>query len=209
MRAVILLLALAGSTLMAQPGAGEPPSASSPDAAPGSPPADTLPPDSLPADTLQAATITPSTRPEEPEALLQTFFAALRAGEGETVVALASEELLESVGVMLDGLKESLEDDPDAVLSRLRSAGYSAGLEEMEDWTPEEYLAATVEVPYMTARYAVYEMSVESVEEGGRSAVASLVFTTAGGAEIPFEATLNRSDGLWWVSGFMGLSSFP
>jgi len=110
---------------------------------------------------------------------------------------------------MLDILKENLDDDPETVMSRLSSAGYQATADQVDDWSPMEYLTATVVLPIMKARYSMYDMNIGDFTISGDRLQVPLVFTTASGVELPFEAELVKQRDDWKVTTFMGLSSFP
>lgn len=165
----------------------------------------------VPADSQPEPTLEPEEVriPGQPTAVLESFFQALRTGDSLMVSALISDEGLESIGIMLDILKENLDDDPETVMSRLSSAGYQATADQVDDWSPMDYLTATVVLPIMKARYSMYEMSIGDFTISGDRLKVPLVFTTASGVELPFEAELVRQRDDWKVSTFMGLSSFP
>ena len=147
--------------------------------------------------------------PSQPTAVLQAFFQALKTGDSYMISQLISEDGLESVDVMLDILKESLDRDSEGVMTRLSSAGYTATADEVEDWSAMEYLAATVELPVMKARYAMYEMQVSDFAVSGDRLSVPITFITASGVELPFQAEMVKVRDDWRVSTFMGLSSFP
>lgn len=147
--------------------------------------------------------------PSQPTAVLQAFFQALRTGDSYMISQLISDDGLESVDVMLEILKESLDDDQEAVMTRLSSAGYSATADEVEDWSAMEYLMATVELPVMKSRYAMYEMQISDFAVSGDRLQVPITFITASGVELPFQAEMMKVRDNWKVSTFMGLSSFP
>lgn len=147
--------------------------------------------------------------PGQPSAVITAFFESLRTGDGYMVSQLISREGLERIEVMLDVLKRNLDDDPDAVMSRLSGAGYTATADEVEDWSPMEYLTATVELPVMKARYSMYSMEIGEYEVRGDRIIVPLTFTMSSGVELPFQAELVKVRNDWRVSDFMGLSSFP
>jgi len=165
----------------------------------------------VPADTQPEPTEEPEEVriPGQPTAVLESFFQALRTGDSLMVSALISDEGLESIGIMLDILKENLDDDPETVMSRLSSAGYQATADQVDDWSPMEYLTATVVLPIMKARYSMYDMNIGDFTISGDRLQVPLVFTTASGVELPFEAELVKQRDDWKVTTFMGLSSFP
>ncbi len=147
--------------------------------------------------------------PGQPTAVLESFFQSLKAGDSYMVSQLISEEGLENVDVILEILKENLDDNPDAVMSRLSAAGYSATADEVEDWSPMEYLLATVELPVMKARYSMYEIRISDFTVSGDRLQVPITFITASGVELPFQAELVKARNDWKVSTFMGLNSFP
>jgi hypothetical protein len=147
--------------------------------------------------------------PGQPTAVLESFFQSLRTGDSFMVSQLISEEGLDNIDVMLEILKENLDDNPDAVMSRLSAAGYSATAGEVEDWSPMEYLLATVELPVMKARYSMYEMRISDFTISGDRLQIPITFITASGVELPFQAELVKVRNDWKVSTFMGLNSFP
>jgi len=147
--------------------------------------------------------------PGQPGAVVTAFFEALRTGDGYMVSQLISEEGLESIDIMLNILKQNLDDDPEAVMSRLTGAGYTATADEVEDWSPMEYLTSTVELPVMKARYSIYRMEIGEYTVNGDRISVPLTFITSSGVELPFQAELVKVRDDWRISTFMGLSSFP
>lgn len=147
--------------------------------------------------------------PGQPTAVLTSFFEALKAGDSYMVSQLISEDGLEDIDVMLEILKENLDDDPETVMSRLAGAGYTATEDEVEDWSAMEYLTATVELSVMKARYSMYQMEIGEFTVSGDRIQIPLTFTTASGIQLPFQAELVKVRDDWRVSTFMGLNSFP
>jgi hypothetical protein len=165
--------------------------------------------DSEPTEEDQVEAETEVVIPGQPTAVLESFFLALKNGDSYMVSQLISQDGLEAVGVMLDALKENLDNDPDGVMARLTAAGYSATIDEVEDWSAIEYLSATVELPVMKARYAMYEMRVNDFSVNGDRLQVPITFITSSGVELPFQAEMVKVRNDWRVSTFMGLSSFP
>ncbi|MCD4701714.1 MAG: hypothetical protein K8S24_07640 [Candidatus Aegiribacteria sp.] len=171
---------------------------------------DTLPtPDSLQL-TEEAEIITEDitvpTVPNDPSSVLQAFFQALKTGDSFMISQLISSDGLDEIDVMLEILKENLDN---TTMSRLTTAGYTATADEMEDWSPMDYLTNTVVLPVMNARYAFYEMQIGDYSNHGDELVIPLVFRTASGVELPYQAVLEKEDSQWKVTNFMGLNSFP
>lgn len=164
--------------------------------------------DSIPPDTAEAEEVEVQI-PSQPSAVLQAFFGALSTGDSLMVSRLISPEGLEGIEVMLDILKENLDSDPEAVMSRFDAAGYTATADEVKRWSPMDYLKRTVALPIMTARYSGYEMRIGDYTIGDDRLQVPLVFVTASGVEIPHQAELVREREGWRVSTFMGMSSFP
>jgi hypothetical protein len=159
--------------------------------------------------SLMIAALPASAADTDPGPVVEAFFSALRTGDSTSVDSLVSEQALSVVETMLGALKETAESDPDGVASRLASAGYAAGIGELEDWDARDYLKRTVALPIMTARYLPYEMTVGEPSYDGDRAVVPLVFATSGGFTLESEAVLDLEDGAWMVTGFLGLNSFP
>lgn len=140
---------------------------------------------------------------------VQLFMEALQTGDGETASALFSSAALGQVDAMLNTIKQSLDRDPEGTLRRLSSAGYQVDEEKAEDWRVEEYLAETLSLPMISARYTPYELEIDTVTIDGRSAVVEMIFRTASGNEIPQQAIMAFEDDIWKVSSFMGITAFP
>ncbi len=111
--------------------------------------------------------------------------------------------------VLLNSLATMAESDPESVTSRLASAGYGATADEVEDWNAREYLRRTVALPVMMARYASCLMTLGEPSYDDETVVFPIVMTMSGGFELETEASLVLEDGVWKVSTFMGLNSFP
>jgi hypothetical protein len=146
---------------------------------------------------------------EEPAGVATEFFQALRAGDSTSVDTLVSEDALSAVGVLLTNLKQSIRNDESATMLRLSAAGYSATSEDIRRWDARTYLKSTVALPIMMARYAPYQMVIDSVIADGDEARLLVTFSTAAGFTIQSEALLVLEDDTWKVASFMGLSSFP
>ncbi|MFO8183945.1 MAG: hypothetical protein R6U39_07195 [Candidatus Aegiribacteria sp.] len=147
--------------------------------------------------------------PSQPTAVLEAFFGALSTGDSLMVSRLVSAEGLEGIDVMLEILKENLESDPEGVMSRLAAAGYTATADEVKRWSPMDYLKRTVVLPIMTSRYSVYEMRIGEFAIGGDRLQVPVLFVTASGVEIPYDAELVRERDGWRICRFMGMRSFP
>ncbi len=149
----------------------------------------------------------------EPDSLIRTgvhqFMSALQTGDGPEAAEMFSIEALEQVDVMLVSIKQSLDRDPEATIRRLNGVGYSVELEVAEDWELEDYLSATLSLPMISARYAPYELEIDSVLIDGRSAVVEMIFLTSSGAEIPQQAVMAYEDDIWKITNFMGITAFP
>ena len=148
----------------------------------------------------------PLTIPNDPSAVLQVFFQALKTGDTFMISQLISSDGLDEIDVMLEILQENLND---ATLSRLSTAGYVATADEIDDWSSMDYLLNTIALPVMKARYSIYEMQIGDYSDRGNELVIPLVFSTASGLELPYEAILRKEDNQWKVTNFMGLNSFP
>jgi hypothetical protein len=146
---------------------------------------------------------------DDPISVIQAYYEALRTGDAAVVVAYTSSEAVESVSMMLEGLRESLDRDEAGTLANMSSSGYTATADEIEDWNPSDYLAAAVSLSTMKNRYLAYSMQTGEVETDGDETVISLIFTTAAGAAIPFQARMILEEDAWKVSTFLGLNSFP
>ncbi len=86
---------------------------------------------------------------------------------------------------MLNTIKQSLRSDPEGTLRRLTSAGYQIELETARNWDPVDYLAQTLSLPMISARYIPYELRIDTVMVDRRRATVEMIFETASGAEIP------------------------
>jgi hypothetical protein len=146
---------------------------------------------------------------EEPSGVAIAFFQALRAGDSTSVDTLVSEDALSAVGVLLTNLKQNIRSDESAMMLRLSSAGYTASADDIRDWDARMYLKSTVALPIMMARYAPYQMVIDSVITDGDEARLLITFLTAAGFTIQSEALLVMEDDRWRVASFMGLNSFP
>ncbi|PIE52449.1 hypothetical protein CSA37_06590 [Candidatus Fermentibacteria bacterium] len=140
---------------------------------------------------------------------VQLFMEALKNGDGVSAAMHFSSEAMVQVNAMLNSVKQSFERDPESTLRRLSNAGYTVDTEVLEDWQVADYLAETLSLPMISARYAPYELNIISVSIDGRSAVVDMIFRTAAGAEIPQEALLDYENDLWKISSFMGITAFP
>ncbi len=140
---------------------------------------------------------------------VNSFMQALQTGDGSAASDLFSNQAMEQVGVMLVSIKQNLDRDPEAVLRRLNGAGYSVDLVAAEDWDTKEYISATLSLPMITARYAPYELEINTVTLDGRSAMVDMIFRTVNGTEIPQQAVLAYEDDGWLVTNFMGITAFP
>lgn len=147
--------------------------------------------------------------PDNPTAILEAFFEALKSGDSESIGFLVSSEALDDVDVMLDVLKESLDRDEELTMNRLVAAGYTATTSEIKDWSSLEYLEFTISLPIMSARYSMYEMQIGEYAVNGNNLDIPLMFVSSTGLELPFEVRLVREDDAWKVSNFMGFNSFP
>lgn len=137
------------------------------------------------------------------------FMAALQTGDGIGASELFSIQALDQVDLMLVSVKQNLDNDPETALHRLNSVGYIIELEAAEDWEIKEYLAATLSLPMMTARYAPYELEIVSVTVDNRDAVVDMIFHTASGVEISQQSVLIYEDDRWFITSFMGITAFP
>ena len=137
------------------------------------------------------------------------FMEALKSGQGDVAASMFSSSAFETVDLMLGSLKRSYDDNPEITLRRLSGSGYTIEAEQIEDWEKEAYLAATLSLPIISARYLPYEISIDTVQLDNREAVVQMVFTTMSGVEIPQEAILNLEEDNWKISTFMGITAFP
>ncbi|NLI02079.1 MAG: hypothetical protein GX473_01940 [Candidatus Fermentibacter daniensis] len=144
-----------------------------------------------------------------PDSSLVTFLRALQTGDSTSVDSLISEAALSNVQVLLNSLTTMARSDPDGVTSRLASAGYGATASDAMRWNAREYLRRTVALPVMMARYAPCTMTLGEPSYDDRTVVFPVVMTMSGGSELETEAVLVLEDGIWKVSTFMGLNSFP
>ncbi len=158
---------------------------------------------------MLAAASTALSLPDDPASCALAFFDALRTGDSATADSLASSQALEVVELMLADLRNSLRNDEEATMLRLRAAGYPADAGTPDEWTPREYLRLTVSLPIMMARYSTYEMEITGASRSGRRATLSVKFVGPSGIEIPSSVVLEEEDGVWKISSFMGLNSFP
>lgn len=141
--------------------------------------------------------------------VVSDFMSALQAGEGLAASEYFSSNALDQVDVMLVLIKQNLDNDPEAAMRRLNGVGYTIELDAAEDWETEEYLSATLSLPMMAARYAPYELEVNSIEVDGGDALVDMTFSTATGVEIPQQAVLIYEEDTWKVCSFMGITAFP
>ncbi|MCK4806612.1 MAG: hypothetical protein KAT09_03150 [Candidatus Aegiribacteria sp.] len=170
------------------------------------------PPDSLQITEeaeIPTEVITPRTIPSDPSSVLQEFFQALKTGDTFMISQLISSDGLDGIEVMLEILKENLDDNEETIMSRLTTAGYTVTADEIDDWSPIEYLTNTIVLPVMKARYAFYEMQIGDYSDHGSELIIPLVFRTTSGVELPYQAVLVKEDNQWRVTDFMGLNSFP
>lgn len=137
------------------------------------------------------------------------FMQALQTGDGETAASMFSSQAVDQVEVMLNTIKQSLDRDPQGTMRRLNNAGYVIELEAAEDWEPEIYLAQTLSLPMISARYVPYELEIDSVAIDDESATVQMIFRTASGAEISQQALMSLEDDVWKVTNFMGITAFP
>ncbi len=119
---------------------------------------------------------------------------------------LISSDGLDEIDIMLEILQDNLDG---ATLSRLSTAGYTATADEIDDWSSLDYLINTIALPVMKARYSIYEMQIGEYSDDGNNLVIPLVFSTASGLELPYQAILRKENNQWKVTNFMGLNSFP
>ncbi len=137
------------------------------------------------------------------------FMSALQEGDGDTAASMFSSQALAQVEVMLNTVKQSLDRDPEGTMRRLVNAGYTVDEEAAEDWEPADYLAQTLSLPMISARYTPYTLEIDSVAINGRSATVQMTFSTASGNQIPQQAMLTLEDDAWKISSFMGITAFP
>ena len=137
------------------------------------------------------------------------FMVALQTGDGDSAASMFSSEAIDQVEVMLNTIKQSLDRDPEGTLRRLNNAGYDIDNEAAEDWEVEVYLAQTLSLPMISARYVLYELEIDSVVVDDHSATVQMIFRTAAGVEIPQQAVMSMEDSIWKVTNFMGITAFP
>ncbi|NOQ22202.1 MAG: hypothetical protein GQ565_06095 [Candidatus Aegiribacteria sp.] len=157
----------------------------------------------IPAEDAPPLTIT---IPNDPSTVLQVFFQALKTGDRFMISQLISSEGLDEIDIMLEILKENLDN---ATLSRLTTAGYTVTADEIDDWSPMDYLTCTIALPVMKSRYAFYEMQIGDYSSQGNKLIIPMVFTTASGVELSSQGVLLKEGNQWKVTKFMGLNSFP
>ncbi len=155
----------------------------------------------IPTEDMPSLTI-----PNDPSTVLQVFFQALKTGDRFMISQLISSKGLDEIDIMLEILKENLDN---ATLSRLTTAGYTATADEIDDWSPMDYLTCTIALPVMKSRYAFYEMRIGDYSNQGNKLIIPTVFTTASGVELSCQGVLLKEDNQWKVTNFMGLNSFP
>jgi hypothetical protein len=147
--------------------------------------------------------------PNEPSFVLQEFFQALKEGNSFMLSQLISIDGLNEIDIMLDILKENLDDNEEITMSRLTAAGYTATADEIDDWSALDYLKNTMVLPVMKARYSLYDMEIGDYPSDSDELVVPLIFSTASGLELSYNAILVKDNGQWKVTHFMGLNSFP
>jgi len=140
---------------------------------------------------------------------VNSFMNALQSGDGMSAATMFSSQAMNQVDVMLATVKQNLSRDPETTIGHLMDVGYSVEFEVAKDWETEEYLAATLSLPMMSARYVPYEIEISAVTMDNRNAVVDMVFRTATGVEIPQQAVLLLEDDMWKVTSFMGITAFP
>lgn len=158
---------------------------------------------------MAAAVGSASAAESPPDSSLVAFLLALQTGDSTSVDSLISEEALSNVQVLLNSLAATAESDPEGVTSRLTAAGYGVAADVVEDWDAREYLRRTVALPVMMARYVSCQMTLGEPSYDDDTVVFPVVMTMSGGFELETEAALVLEDGMWKVSTFMGLNSFP
>jgi len=137
------------------------------------------------------------------------FMDALQTGDGETAAAMFSSHAVDQVEVMLNTIKQSLDRDPDGTMRRLLNAGYTIDEDGAEDWEPVIYLAQTLALPMISARYIPYQLEIDTVVIDDEQATVQMIFRTSSGAEIPQQALMTLEDDQWKVTSFMGITAFP
>lgn len=146
----------------------------------------------------------------EPEGVAMVFFRHLAEGEGAEAASMCSEEAFSNVTPMLQRLKDRIQSDAPGFLENLRRCGYSADPEEMLDWSEEEYLARTLSLPMVSARYSRYDTAYVCSTSFTDSRGQVFLCLEAGAAPaVRTPVTLTRERGSWRVLDFMGMYSFP
>lgn len=158
---------------------------------------------------MAAAAVSASAAESPPDSSLVEFLRALQTGDSTSVDSLISEEALSNVQVLLNSLTAMAESDPEGVTSRLTAAGYGVTADDVDDWDAREYLRRTVALPAMTARYVSCRMTLGEPSYDDETVMFPVVMTMSGGFELETESALVLEDGVWKVSTFMGLNSFP
>lgn len=149
---------------------------------------------------------------EEETAVRQTveqLFSALLEARGEDAAELYSSAAMEQVEYTFQAIREGIRRADEAVLFRLQRAGYQAGTQEIRGWTTREYLAETLKLPMMYARYAPFQMEIVSVEVRGRRATVQIEFENQAGIILEQVAVVVREGNAWLVESFMGMTTFP
>ena len=147
--------------------------------------------------------------PNDPSFILQQFFLALKEGNSFMLSQLISDDGLNEIDIMLDILKENIDDNEETTMSRLTAAGYTATADEIDDWSAMDYLKNTMVLPVMKARYSIYEMRIGEYPGNSDELVIPVIFSTASGLELSYNAVLVKDNNQWKVTNFMGLNSFP
>ena len=137
------------------------------------------------------------------------FMEALQEGNGEKAASMFSSQALVQVETMLNTIKQSYRSDSETTMRRLNNAGYDTDAETVRNWATDAYLASTLSLPMISARYMPYEIEIDSVSTSGTSATVYMVFRTAAGAEIPQQAVLALENGAWKITSFMAITAFP
>ncbi len=163
----------------------------------------------IPEDDIPTEDVTATTVPNDPSSVVQEFFHSLKTGDSFMISQLISGDGLDEIDVMLEILKENLDNSEETTMSRLIAAGYTATADEIDDWSPMDYLTSTIVLPVMKARYSLYEIQIGDYSNHGSELIIPLLFITASGVELPYQAVLGKEDNQWKVTNFMGLNSFP
>ncbi len=140
---------------------------------------------------------------------ISVFMTALQSGDGVTASDMFSSQAMTQVDAMLNTIKQNIDRDPEGTVRRLLSAGYDVDSDGAEQWSSADYLAQTLSLPMISARYTPYELEIDNVAIDGRSATVELIFRTASGNEIPQQALMAYEDDVWKVASFMGITAFP